>query len=141
MSKSVNVSKYLLFHASFKQVDSLKSKNSKYNGTSINCSEGIAKGDDDSVLDTVLLRVVVGSKTDNWSKSQTKRVEDLISSIQPYCGLQQHVHLGCEHVNESFSRTLEGDASEEEDGEDEVGEESCEVDNLARACNSWNQNW
>ena len=65
MSKSVNVPKNLLFHASFKQVDSLKSKNSEYNGTGINCSEGIAKGDDDGVLDTVLLRVVVGSKTDN----------------------------------------------------------------------------
>ena len=46
-------------------------------------------------------------------------------------------NLGSEHVDESFSRTLESDATEEEDGEDDIGEESCEVDNLARAGDTW----
>ena len=36
-------------------------------------------------------------------------------------------------MDETFSCTLESDATEEEDGEDDIGEESCEVDNLAGA--------
>ena len=39
-------------------------------------------------------------------------------------------------MNESLRRSLESDPSEEEDGEDEVGEHGREVDNLARASDS-----
>ena len=42
-------------------------------------------------------------------------------------------------MNESFSGTLEGDSSEEEDGEDKVGEESCEVDNLATGLDTFDE--
>ena len=80
----------------------------------------------------------------------------MIGGVQPDRRFEEHLHLrgggwslqsekfesnlGCEHVSQPSGGSLQGDPSEEEDGEDEVGEESCEVDNLARACNSWNQN-
>ena len=46
---------------------------------------------------------------------------------------QHHTHLGGEHVDQTGRGALESDAPEEEDGEDDVGEESCEVDDLAGA--------
>ena len=123
-------------HTLLKQMNSLESKNGKDYSTGIEGCEAIADGDDDDILDTVLLRVVVGTKADDGAKGKTKGVEDLVGSIQPDSWLQKHLHLGREHVNESFSSTLESDATEEEDGENKVGEESCEVDNLARAGNA-----
>ena len=46
-------------------------------------------------------------------------------------------HLGSEHVDEALRGALEGDPSEEEDGEDEVGEHRREVDDLAGAGDPW----
>ena len=39
-------------------------------------------------------------------------------------------------MDEALRGALEGDPSEEEDGEDEVGEHGREIDNLARASDS-----
>ena len=47
-----------------------------------------------------------------------------------------NVYLGCEHVGEASCGTLQCDASEEEDGEHQIGKQSSEVDNLARTCNA-----
>ena len=123
-------------HALLKQVHSLESQDGKDDSTGIDGSEAIADRDDDDILDTVLLRVVVGTKADDGAKGKTKGVEDLIGSIQPDGGLEEHFHLWSEHMNKSLSRALESDATEEEDGEDKVREESSEVDNLARAGNA-----
>ena len=66
-------------------------------------------------------------------------------------------NLGREHVSQSSGGSLQGDPSEEEDGEDEVGEDSwgtmlsqvsqisaqtkppltCEVDNFPRGCDTF----
>ena len=41
-------------------------------------------------------------------------------------------NLGGEHVGQPSGGALQSDASEEEDGEDEVGEDGGEVDNFPR---------
>ena len=78
----------------------------------------------------------------------------MISGVKPDGGLQQHLHLGrggsdrdqvrlthlgSEHVGQPGRGPLQGDPPEEEDGEDEVGEESREVDNFSRRGDSWQE--
>ena len=55
----------LLFHASLKQMNSFEAKNREDDSTGIDSSETIADGDENNILDTVLLRVVVRSKADD----------------------------------------------------------------------------
>ena len=83
----------IMHHTLLKQMNSLESKNSEDDSAGVDGGEAIADGDDDDILHTVLLRVVVGSKADDGAESKSKGVEHLISSVQPNCRLQQHLHL------------------------------------------------
>ena len=114
-------------------MNSFKAQDGKDDGTGVDGSEAITDGDDYNVLDAVLFRIVVRTKADNGSKSQAEGVEHLVGCIQPNCRLHKHLHLGSEHVNEPLCGSLEGDSSEEEDCQHEVGETGREVDNLAGA--------
>ena len=114
-------------------MDSLESKNGEDDGTGVDGGEAVTHRDDEDVLDTVLLGVVVGPEADDGAESQTEGVEDLVGSVEPDGGFQQHLHLRREHVDETLRGALESDPSEEEDGEDHVGEEGGEVDDLAGA--------
>ena len=122
-----------LLHAFLEKVNSFEAEDGKDDSTGVDGGKCVADGEDDDVFDAVLLRIVVGAKTDNGAKSQAKGVEHLIGRVQPNCRLKQHFHLGCEHVNQPLCGSLEGDASEEEDGQHEVREHGREVDNLAGA--------
>ena len=114
-------------------MNSFEAQDGKYDSTGVDGGEAIAEGDDYNVLHAVLLGIVVRTKAYNGSKSQAEGVEHLVCRIQPNCRLHQHLHLGCEHVNEPLCGSLEGDPPEEEDGQHEVGEHGREVDNLAGA--------
>ena len=117
-------------------MNSFEAEDGKYDSTGVDGGEAIADGDDNDILDAVLLRIVVGAKADDGTKSQAEGVEHLVGRIEPNCRLHQHLHLGCEHVNEPLCGSLQGDASEEEDGQHEVREHGREVDNLAGASDS-----
>ena len=41
-------------------------------------------------------------------------------------------YLWCEHVSKTCCSSFQSDATEEEDGEDNIGEHSGEINNLAR---------
>ena len=114
-------------------MNSFEAQDGEYDGTGVDGGEAIADGDDYNVLDAVLLRIVVRAEADDGAKGQAEGVEHLVGRIQPNCRLHQHLHLGCEHVNEPLCGPLEGDPPEEEDGQHEVGEQGREVDNLAGA--------
>ena len=103
-------------------MNSFEAQDGEDDGTGVDGGEGIADGENDDILDTVLLRIVVGSKADDGAKSQAEGVEHLIGRVKPHCGLQQHLHLGSEHVGQPRRGALQGDAPEEEDGQHEVGE-------------------
>ena len=84
---------FLLLHALFKQMNCLEPQDWENHRTSVDCSESIGDWNDDHVLDTVLLWVVVWAKADDGTKGKTKRIKDLIGSIKPHCWLQQHFQL------------------------------------------------
>ena len=111
-----------LLHAFLEKVNSFEAKDGEYDGTGVDGSKCVADGEDDDVFDTVFLRIVVRAKADDGAKSQAEGVEHLIGRIQPNCRLEQHLHLGSEHMGQTSRGPPEGDASEEEDCQHEVGE-------------------
>ena len=74
-------------------MDRLESQNGEDDGAGVDSGEAVTEGDDEHVLDAVLLGVVVGPEADDGAKSQTEGVEDLVGSVEPDCGLQEHLHL------------------------------------------------
>ena len=74
-------------------MDSLEAEDGEDDGTGVDSGEAVTEGDDDDVLDAVLLGIVVGAEADDGAESQSKGVEDLISSVKPHCRLEQHLHL------------------------------------------------
>ena len=77
----------LLLHALLEEMDSLESKNGEDDRTGVDSSEAVTEGDDDDVLNTVLLGVVVRPEADDGAESQTEGVENLVCSIKPDCWL------------------------------------------------------
>ena len=71
----------------------LEPEDGEDDGAGVDGGEAVADGDDDDVLDAVLLWVVVRSEADDGTKGQTKGVEDLVCCVQPHRGLHQHLHL------------------------------------------------
>ena len=122
-----------LFQTFLEKVNSFEAQDGEDDGTGVDGGEGIADREDDDVLDAVLLGIVVRSEADDGAKSQAEGVEHLIGRVKPHCRLQQHLHLGGEHVGEPLRRPVQRDPAEEEDGQDEVGEEGGEVHYLTRA--------
>jgi len=59
----------VMIHALLKQVDGLESKNGEDDRAGVDGGEAVAEGDDEDVLDTVLLRAVVGTKADDGAES------------------------------------------------------------------------
>ena len=55
----------LLLHALLEEMDSLESKNGEDDRTGVDSSEAVTEGDDDDVLDAVLLGIVVGAEADD----------------------------------------------------------------------------
>ena len=53
-------------------MDSLEPEDGEDDGTGVDSGEAVTKGDDDDVLDTVLLGIVVGAEADDGSESQSK---------------------------------------------------------------------
>ena len=78
----------LLLHALLEEMDSLESKNGEDDRTGVDSSEAVTEGDDDDVLNTVLLGVVVRPEADDGAESQTEGVENLVCSIKPDCGFE-----------------------------------------------------
>ena len=62
---SVDSNKNSLLHAFLEQMNSFEAKDGKYDSTGVDGGEAIADGDDDDILDTVLLRIVVRAKADD----------------------------------------------------------------------------
>ena len=58
-------------------MDRLEAKDRKDDGASVDGSEGVAAGDDEHILDTVLGRIVVGPKADDRAEGQAKGVKHL----------------------------------------------------------------
>ena len=77
----------LLLHALLEEMDSLESKNGEDDRTGVDSSEAVTEGDDDDVLNTVLLGVVVRPEADDGAESQPEGVENLVCSIKPDCWL------------------------------------------------------
>ena len=102
-------------------MNSFEAQDREDDGTGIDGGEGIADGENDDILDAVLLRIVVRSEADDGAESQAEGVEHLISRVKPHCGFQQHLHLRSEHMSQPRRGALQGDAPEEEDGQHEVG--------------------
>ena len=74
---------------------------------------------------------VVRSQSDHGSQSQSIGEENLSCSINPDTRVSQFGEVRCHVELDTIQSSIQSDASEEEDGEEEVGEESSEVDNLA----------
>ena len=53
-------------------MNSLEAKDREDDGTGVNGGEPVADGDDDDVLDTVLLGIIVGAKAYDRAKGKTK---------------------------------------------------------------------
>ena len=54
-----------------------ESKNWENDGAGINGGESVTEGDDDHIFDTILGRIVVRPKADNWTKGKAKGVKHL----------------------------------------------------------------
>ena len=99
--------------------------------TSEHGGAGVDAADDQSILVDVVVILVVWSKSNNCSQTKTIGEEDLGGGINPDPGLGQLGEVWHQIEVDSISCTVQSDSSEEEDGEEEVGEERSEVDNLA----------
>jgi hypothetical protein len=64
----------------------------------------------------------------------------LVCSIQPDSGLQQALHFGVEHVAQTSPCSFQSYSSEEEDGEDHVGKEGREVNDITGRLNALHHN-
>lgn len=75
---------HLLFYASFRIDGCLESQNGKYNNARIDCSKRITKWHQQHVAHTIILWRIITAKSNQRSKCQTKWIEYLCRSIQPY---------------------------------------------------------
>ena len=82
----------------------------------------------------VVGELVVAGKGDQTSKGGTEGKEDLSCGCVPYTDVPQSFQLLWGWVDieqDSIVGSIKGDATDKENNEDEVGEEGCEVDDLA----------
>lgn len=99
--------------------------------TSKDGSSTVGDGDDHGIAEAVVLKLVLGGEGDETVPGRTQGVEDLDGSTLPYFGVLEEVPLGGDEELDALDLSLQGDAPDEEDEEDDVGEGGGEVDNLA----------
>ena len=80
-----------------------------------------------------MMKFVVRSQRRQGPHSNTVGKENLRSSINPSCSLQQLAPVWCDIVQEPISCPLQCQSSTQQYGHHKVGEQSCEPDDLTRA--------
>ena len=109
-----------------------ESQEGEDDGACVHGGTGVDGADHEGVPVDVVVVLVVRSKSYHGTKTQTIGEKDLGGGIDPDPGVSELVKVGIEEVGEAIGGTIESDASEEEDGEEDVGEDGSEVDHLAR---------
>ena len=90
----------------------------------------VADADNHGVPQDVVVELVVGGKSDEASASDGEREEDLGGGVVPHAHVAQLGPVGHEVEVDAQGSPREGDRSDQQDEEDDVGEGGREVDNL-----------
>ena len=93
--------------------------------------EEVHGGDEGGVPVDLVVELVVAAKHDEASPGNSEGEEHLTGGIPPNVDLQHLLPLGDEEKQESIQSSRQGDPSNQEGDEDEVGEGGGEVDHLA----------
>lgn len=74
---------YLLLDAEVVGTDSFETEDGKNDDAGIDGRGGVADRQDNGVFDTIVSRRIVAAESDERSKSNVERVEDLSGGVQP----------------------------------------------------------
>ena len=98
---------------------------------------GVDAADDQGVLVHVVVVLVVRAQRHDGTQAEAVGEEDLGGGVNPNAGVAQFGEVGHQVEVDPVRGALQGHAAEEEDEEEEVGEESGEVDDLAGPLDSF----
>jgi len=92
--------------------------------------EGVDGADEQGVPVAVVVELVVASQGKESTDADAIRVEDLSASVDPNLGLPESFPLGSEQELQSVGGTLKCESFDAEDGENDIGEDGANPENL-----------